>query len=174
MTTGKTVSHRLALPEDLDLLETIEQSAFQKFKDYLNIDEDGYTLPKSRLLKSLEENLLWILQEGETPIGFLCGIFLDGHPHIEEISIASPHQGRGLGRQFINDFLAWSKSENYPCVSLTTDSLIPWNAPFYSRLGFNEVSVENCRDELRATLLRDKEKCATPETRIGMIYNFDI
>ena len=48
------------------------------------------------------------------------------------------HQGRG--RALVEAVCSWAAANGYPAVTLTTFRDVPWNAPFYSKLGFRELT----------------------------------
>lgn len=59
------------------------------------------------------------------------------------------YQGMGIGRQLINEVIEWSKNRGDAVLSLTTFLEIPFNAPFYQKIGFkvfvpSEDMVELC------------------------------
>ncbi len=163
------ISIRLATIDDLPFLEAIEKSAARKFQEYLNIEDTGTTVPLQILYQAQNEKLLWVITHKTDKIGFLCARLLDGQPHIEEFSIDFDYQGNGYGKIFLNFFRGWARKSEYKYISLTTDKIIPWNAPYYSRLGFQEIHPDEIMPELSLTLAKDIEKIPKPENRIAMV-----
>ncbi|PZP55456.1 MAG: hypothetical protein DI586_06775 [Micavibrio aeruginosavorus] len=163
---------RLATTDDVASLEAIEKSAARKFQKHLNIEDTGTTVPLEILIEAQAKNLLWVITHETDKIGFLCSRLVDKQPHIEEFSIDFTYQGNGYGREFLRFFINWAKNSGYKYISLTTDKIIPWNAPFYARYGFEKADPDENQSELSSVLLRDKTKNPIPENRIAMIYNF--
>ncbi|MBW4457630.1 MAG: GNAT family N-acetyltransferase [Nostoc indistinguendum CM1-VF10] len=53
-----------------------------------------------------------------------------------QIDVAPEHGQRGIGSALVGTVCTWAKQQGYRIVSLSTFRDIPWNAPFYSKLGF--------------------------------------
>lgn len=56
----------------------------------------------------------------------------------------------------------------YPAVTLTTFRDVPWNAPFYTRLGFSMLSELRLPAGLAAKRALETEHGLPPETRCAM------
>jgi GNAT superfamily N-acetyltransferase len=92
------------------------------------------------------QGLVWVAEEAGRLIGFAtCEAF----EHELEA------QGKGAGRALIAAVEEEARTRGLPAVTLTTFRDIPWNAPFYARCGFVELSDENLGPFL--TLVREKE-----------------
>nr|VUD35203.1 Histone acetyltransferase HPA2 [Raoultella sp. NCTC 9187] len=55
---------------------------------------------------------------------------------IVEIAVHQQWQGRGIGRMMLTRVADTARAMGYPALTLTTFREVPWNAPFYTRLGF--------------------------------------
>ena len=55
-----------------------------------------------------------------------------------------------------------------PAVTLTTFRDVPWNAPYYERLGFRSLSETELTPELAEVRAREAEPGLDPETRVCM------
>ena len=76
---------------------------------------------------------------GEPPVAFVTVEVLDGLAHIWQLSVLPSLQGRGLGRQLVAAVCNWARARGYPAVTLTTFRDVPWNGPFYKKIGFLEL-----------------------------------
>ena len=65
------------------------------------------------------------------------------------------YAGHGYGRQLIGTATSGQASTGYPSVTLTTFTEVPWNGPYYRRLGFRPIPNDEITPELRA--LREHE-----------------
>lgn len=74
------------------------------------------------------------------PVGFVHVLDIDGHAHLEQLSVRAEYQHRGIGRALVEAALAEARRLGYPRMTLCTYRDVPWNGPFYRRLGFVEVS----------------------------------
>ena len=80
------------------------------------------------------------------PNGFAFGP--DGDLYIAELSVAASHQRQGIGTRLIDAAAEHGRKAGYGFMTLTTYRDIPWNGPFYRRLGFVDVDVDYVGPEL--------------------------
>lgn len=135
---------RKARKDDLPLLGPIERSAAELFRtvglDFLTY---GPTMDESLLSAMSMSNHLWVaVNEVDQPIGFAGGEDLDSNFHIAEISVAQNAQGKGVGKALMGELMRQAKEEGYIAVTLTTYRNLPWNGPWYHKLGFSEIKVD--------------------------------
>jgi hypothetical protein len=55
-------------------------------------------------------------------------------------------------------------------LTLTTFRAVPWNMPFYVRLGFEEIPIGRLRPELADVVADEAARGLAPETRAVMAY----
>jgi len=91
-------------------------------------------------------------------------------PHLEEIDVHPDHGRRGIGTALMRAVCAWTLRSGYPEITLTTFRAVPWNMPFYSRLGFEEVSDAELRPELATVVARETARGLDPRRRVVMRY----
>ena len=65
--------------------------------------------------------------------------------HLWELAVRRDAQGKGLGKALVEATLALARARGLPAVTLSTFREIPWNAPFYARMGFRELPELNPR-----------------------------
>ena len=51
------------------------------------------------------------------------------------------HGRRGVGRALVDEVVAWTAAQDLPSVTLTTFRDVPWNGPYYEKLGFQVVTT---------------------------------
>jgi len=78
----------------------------------------------------------------DRPIGYLLVDVVDGAAHIEQVSVRPDHGRKGIGRGLIKQAAAWASARCLPALTLTTYVEVPWNAPYYERLGFRFLADE--------------------------------
>ena len=76
----------------------------------------------------------------DRPVAYLISAVVDGCAHVEQVSVAPAHARRGLGAALIDHLAAVAAAEGRPAVTLTTFRDVPWNAPYYERLGFRVIA----------------------------------
>jgi GNAT superfamily N-acetyltransferase len=81
-----------------------------------------------------------VLVAGEPPVGFASVEEVDGSAHLWQLSVHPAAARRGVGTALVGAVCDWALGRGYGAVTLTTYRNVPWNAPFYRRLGFRELS----------------------------------
>jgi GNAT superfamily N-acetyltransferase len=88
-------------------------------------------------------------------VGFVVVRPLGGAAHVQELDVHPDHGRQGLGRALLDRALAWARAAGYRTVTLSTFRDVPWNAPFYARVGFRETAPGEASPELRALRARE-------------------
>jgi hypothetical protein len=60
-----------------------------------------------------------------------------------------------------------------PLVSLTTDRTLPWNAPFYARLGFELVEGDDVPPDVQVRLAGQVAAGFDPAQRCAMVVRLE-
>lgn len=132
---------RLATREEAGRLREIERASAARFipigMPALAADEptDVATLHQ----RSAAGRLLVSEDERRAPIGFVMFREVDGCAYIEQIDVLPAHAGRRLGAALIDAVEAVAVREGWPALLLSTFSEVPWNAPYYRRLKFEDL-----------------------------------
>jgi GNAT superfamily N-acetyltransferase len=84
------------------------------------------------------------------PIGYLLLDLVDGAAHIEQVSVHPDHARKGIGRALIERASAWARGRGLDALTLTAYREVPWNGPYYERLGFAYLTEEEETSGLRA------------------------
>ena len=64
---------------------------------------------------------------------------VDGHAHLEQISVLPEHGGQGIGTQLLDAVAGWATGQGHAEVTLTTFRDVPFNAPLYAKRGYEVV-----------------------------------
>ncbi|MDH4560186.1 GNAT family N-acetyltransferase [Pseudomonas sp. BN411] len=145
---------RLATAADLPLLAAIEQSAAALFShDDLSPEHRGDTLPLEHLQHARVNGVLWVaLAPCGAVAGFLAAEAAGDELHVCEMSVTPEQGGKGLGRALLATAIDHGRDAGYAALTLTTFSHVPWNRPFYERLGFRALAPEECGERLQHIL----------------------
>lgn len=81
--------------------------------------------------------------------------FRGGDWHIAELSVAGTWQRQGVGRRLIGAVAEEAKRQGAGRLTLTTFIEVPWNAPYYRRLGFRPLEDARLTAALRRHLDED-------------------
>jgi GNAT superfamily N-acetyltransferase len=142
---------RPANPQDIPSLPEIERAAGRLF-DGLDLVQDlNHTVPVEELEQAQKAGRLRVAAgpDGQ-PVGFALVTVVDGLAHLEELDVHPEHGRRGLGAALVETVCEWAKSAGFAAITLSTFRDVPWNAPFYARLGFRILA----EDELTEGLLQ--------------------
>ena len=164
---------RVAVPEDAQFLPAIEISAAQAFRmiDGLSWLAESSPMPTERHHQLIALSTCWVAIDGENrPQGFLSAERQGQDLHIHELSVMQSMQGQGLGRQLIEVAKDYARSSNLRFVTLTTFKNVPWNAPFYSRLGFQAKVTSDLDERLAAKFNEESKQGFAPESRCAMAW----
>lgn len=151
-------SIRLAKKNELWLLKDIEEAAatlFTTTKYGLELQLD--TLSNEILEKQQKENCVWLaLDEKNKAVAFAVVLIINNFAHLHEISVDPKYGRKGIGTKIIQTIMFWAKATKLKGLTLSTFRDIPWNAPFYKKLGFREMKDEEISQELQN--IRNDEK----------------
>ena len=157
---------------DISSLPNIERAAAQLFHQIeweteLDLDE---VLSEEQHRGYLEVGRLWVAaDEDDLPVGFAVASIIDGHAHLDEIDVHPEHARQGIGRRLIEVVCTWARDAGYDTITLTTERYVPWNAPYYARLGFVEIPEAELTDGLQTILDDEVAIGLNRETRVAMI-----
>lgn len=142
---------RRARESELPRLAEVERAAGEQFREIgmPQIADDEPPAPGT-LLAALRRDELWVWAEPDGPaLAYLLLDDVDGATHVEQVSVHPSAAGRSLGRALIEAAVARAERRGEDRVTLTTFADVPWNRPYYERLGFTVVPVEDLGPQLR-------------------------
>ena len=149
---------RPARSDDLALLVEIERAAgdtFQHLDPELLGDHDPGSVEE--LAPYADGGRAFVsVDADDRPVGYLILDLVDGAAHIEQVSVHPDQARQGLGRALIEHAARWASARELHSLTLTTYVDVPWNAPYYERLGFRCLSADEETPGLRA--LREHER----------------
>jgi N-acetylglutamate synthase-like GNAT family acetyltransferase len=87
------------------------------------------------------------------------------------VAVLTEHQGRGSGRRLIETARAHAELTGLSALKLTTFRDVPWNGPFYARLGFEMLSPSSLGNRLSAILANEAAGGLPRERRCAMRLN---
>jgi GNAT superfamily N-acetyltransferase len=94
--------------------------------------------------------LLWVaLSSQGHPVGFALVEREGLQLHLEELDVHPQHGRRGIGRALVDAVCAAARDRGYTEITLTTCRDIPWNGPFYAKLGFKILGAAELTPTLR-------------------------
>lgn len=143
---------RAARQSELGDLARLEVHAGQLFHLVGMSEVAGHEVDRQALRRSQRQGLIWVAEEGDRTVGYVMAAVLDGNAHIEQVSVAPTHARRGFGRRLIAHVEDWGRRNGRPATTLTTFRDVPWNGPYYRRLGYRELPNTEIGRELTAAM----------------------
>lgn len=150
---------RVARDDELPGLRALERASGEPFRGIgmaAIADEEPTSL--ADMSHYQRAGRAWVITEDGPPVGFLLAFPVDGRLHIAQVSVHPTAARRGLGRALIEHVAGEAAADGITELSLTTYTEVPWNAPFYRRLGFIELPEDRLGPGLRA--IRELERAA--------------
>lgn len=143
---------RPAREEDLPLLREIERAAGRPFAALgMDLVADDEPPSLETLRGYAEAGRAWVRTGSEDrPVGYLLAEVVDGCAHLEQVSVHPDAAGHGYGRELVEHLVTWARDRGLPAVTLTTYTDVPWNGPYYRRLGFRPVEPDDLGPGLQA------------------------
>jgi ribosomal protein S18 acetylase RimI-like enzyme len=137
---------RIATADDVLSMQAVDVAARRRFRE---IDDpriaraaDDQPYHAAGLTRAATEQRAWVaIDDLGAVIGFAVAWVIDGEGHLDELAVIPTHGRRGVGRALIDEVLAWSAAQGLPSVTLITFRDVPWNGPYYEKLGFEAVTA---------------------------------
>jgi len=137
-------------------------TAFEEMGMRVNLGDDHpFTRAEvERWRQAIEEGrLLFACTRSGEPVGFAAFGYVDGRPYLHQVSVRRALSGKGIGRMLVDRVKRWAVRPGE--VLLSTYEHVPWNGPWYQRMGFERVEPEELGPEARA--LFESERASVPD-----------
>lgn len=146
---------RRARVDDADVLPDIERSAARLFAQDPELAwlVDATVISGQQHRQHIASSPLWVVEAADGRIvGFLSAAVAGSQLHVQELSVSRQAQGQGLGRQLLQAAIEYARQQGLLAVTLTTFRELPWNEPFYRRLGFATLAAQQIDPRLQQLL----------------------
>jgi GNAT superfamily N-acetyltransferase len=166
-----TFKIRLSKLADAPLLPAVEQSAGTAFRDIPSLAwvADLPDQPVEKHLVRIATGTSWIaIEDAGLVIGFVIAEPVGSEFHIDELAVRRERQRSGCGRALLNEALTWAGTRGFVTATLTTFRDVPWNEPFYRRMGFRLLAGGEIGHRLEEELLGEVERGLPRERRCAM------
>jgi len=145
---------RAGVESDIDTIRSVEVQAGRLFAD-IGMQSIASDEPPGfdDLAVGCADDSLWVAVDADQGVvGYAKASVVDGHGHLDQVSVVPEFGRRGIGRALIEHVLKWAASGGYAEVTLTTFRDVAWNGPYYERLGFREIDEESFGLQVRPEL----------------------
>jgi len=160
-----------ARPHDLPLIAAIELAAATMLRGHAPESVINEVTSQHELRVAQGHGQLWVALADDVPVGFAHVEVLEPDAvHLEEIDVHPDHGRRGLGRRLVAEVCRWAERRGSRAVTLTTFRDVPWNMPFYARLGFEEIPAAALTPALRSVVQDEARRGLDPARRVAMLW----
>jgi GNAT superfamily N-acetyltransferase len=137
--------------DDLERLRSIERAAGEAFRSIsMKAIADGEPPSVDELAAYTRSGRAWVAADANgEPIGYIIVEEIDSCVHIAQVSVHPRHARQGIGSRLIHTAACWGAANGFTEMTLTTFEHVPWNAPYYERLGFRVVPEELWTEGMR-------------------------
>ncbi len=159
---------RPACAADAPVLGAVEYAAAARFAGIgLGAIAGGRPTSAETYLTPVAEGRLWVVEvlraggvseRGATVVGLAIAEMRDGEGFLAEISVHPDHAGRRLSLRLIDAVEAWAAALGCRSLRLTTFRDVPWNRPYYERLGFGLLDESEAGPEVRAVRAAERAR----------------
>jgi GNAT superfamily N-acetyltransferase len=130
------------LPHDADAIRAIEFEAGQRF---IGVGMAGIAdaPPMARDVverKIAAGEIIVALDADATCAGFVMFEPQPERIYVQELDVLTSHAGRRIGAALIEQVAQLARARRLPQLVLSTFRDVPWNAPYYRRLGFRDIA----------------------------------
>jgi GNAT superfamily N-acetyltransferase len=156
---------RLATNDDCQHLPAIERSAGKAFADIGMHDVSGQDVPPAAAWEPYcESATLWVAaDETDAPFGFLASGAHGNLLFIYELAVAANHQRQGAGRALMAAAETGARKLGLPRIYLTTFCDVPFNGPYYRKLGYRIVADVALPPPLQPVMLAERRRWSEPD-----------
>lgn len=150
---------RPATPAELPALQDIERAAGTPFRALGMAAIADDEPPALDVLECFRRaGRAWVAcDDGDRPMAYLICEPVDGSLHIEQVSVHPDFAHRGVGRTLLAHAADRADEEGLSGLTLTTFTEVPWNAPYYTRLGFRVLDDTELTPGLRKIRAHESE-----------------
>jgi GNAT superfamily N-acetyltransferase len=131
---------RKATRADFDRLEAIEGTADRLYVEHFGAVD--WHEPSTGREREAAPGFVLVAgpdEDGAPPYGFAHVLEWDVNSHLDQVSVLPRWQRQGIGTALIQAAARETASHGFHEMTLMAYLDVPWNAPFYARLGFRPI-----------------------------------
>ncbi len=142
---------RAVSPDDLPALRDLEREAGTLLRD-LGMAAVAADEPPTiaELDRFHEDGRAWVAtDQADSPVAYLLVEVVDDDAHVVQVSVHPRYARQLLGAALLDTAAVWAQRRGLTALTLTTYTEVPWNAPYYTRLGFQPLADDQLGSGLR-------------------------
>jgi predicted N-acetyltransferase YhbS len=152
MQQARAVTFRFAAPHDAESIRSIEYEAGQRFAS-VGMAGIADARPMEVALvnrKIAAQQIVVAVAADETCVGF---VMFEPQPTsfcVQELDVLTAYAGQRIGAALVEQVAQLARAQQVMQLTLSTFREVPWNAPYYRRLGFRDIEEAELDAELIA------------------------
>ncbi|MEZ0603590.1 GNAT family N-acetyltransferase [Paraburkholderia sp. IW21] len=155
MQDASNLMFRFAAPHDASAIRTIEFEAGQRFATVgMTGIADAPPMEVEIVNRKIAaQQIVVAVDAGETCVGF---VMFEPQPtrfYVQELDVLTSHAGQRIGAALLEQVAQLARAHQVTQLTLSTFREVPWNAPYYRRLGFRDIEEA----ELDAALIARRD-----------------
>jgi len=135
---------RPAQPSEIETVRAIERASAQRFVGLMDALAEDEPSPASVLAARIEASGLLVAEIDSAVAAFVMFRPVGDGLYIEQIDVLPAFERRGIGAVLIDAVGARTRR-----LTLSTFRDVPWNAPYYRRLGFRDLDDKKLAPDLQ-------------------------
>ncbi len=141
MQYASNLTFRIAAPHDAQAIRAIEFEAGQRFASVGMTgiaDAPPMALEIVKRKIDAQQIVVAVAADGSC-VGF---VMFEPQPacfYVQELDVLSSHAGQRIGAALIEQVAQRARAQQITQLTLSTYREVPWNAPYYRRLGFRDI-----------------------------------
>jgi GNAT superfamily N-acetyltransferase len=112
---------------------------------------------------------LWVADVDGTVAAYVMTSEVDGNAHVDQVTVDPDFGRQRIGRALIEYAVDVARTEGFAQMTLTTYRDVPWNGPYYERLGFVILSADALPPAIRAIRDHERELGLDKWPRVAMV-----
>ena len=162
---------------DIPAVQDVERAAGQRFRKCTDprvarcADDPVFT--SEELIPFIQAGRAWVATERSRVVGFIVLDIIDGCAHVDEVAVTTAAGRRGHGAALVTSAQRWAAVQKLPAVTLTTFRDVPWNGPWYKRLGFRELAEHEWTPGIRELRAAEQRRGLAQELRVVMRHEVE-
>lgn len=133
---------RPARADEIDRVRQIERASATRFlgTDLTWLADDEPT-DAATLAARIGEGGLLIAADADVAVAFVMFREAEGYAYVEQIDVLPSHARLRIGAALLDAVASVARVRGWSALTLSTFKDVPFNAPYYARLGFAEVET---------------------------------
>lgn len=128
-------------------------------------------IPETRIRQGFGDQLVWTaIDDRDTPVGFALCAHRAECLYLDQVSVLPSYGQQGIGRLLVQQAIDAAAAHGYKHLTLSTFRDVPWNGPFYKKLGFKEIPRYRLKpwqielEKLQSSTMDVRKRCFMQKT----------